>query len=180
MHIHKILIILLLLIVGGVVAFTRSSGSHPEVGTSAITAPQLTYSMLNMKLSSGSRDFNIKAVMEFPSQLACEQSRNGYSSLVQDFKSTCESAQGCKSLNDTACSSYVEDKYLAMLHQEKRDVYYIHVQGSQQDRGVIVFWGLNEEEAQRFCEKGQQDLMESNRFKSNSDSKLTASCITPH
>ena len=177
---NKVLFILLVVIVGGVLAFNHFSSSKSGDDEVVGTSHELTYSMLNMKLSSGSRDFNLKAVMEFPSQKACEKSRQSYSSLVQNFKSMCEATTGCQALDDTACSSYVEDKYLSMLNKEKRDIYYVHMQGTKKERGVIVFWGLNDEEAKQICAKGQQDAVRENRYKSDPDDKIEVSCVTPN
>lgn len=177
---NKILFIVLIVIVGGVFAFNHFSSSSSEEDESSVSSREPAYSTLNMKLTSGSRDFNLKAVMEFPSQKACEKSRESYSALVQDFKGMCEGTAGCQAMDETACSSYVEDKYLTMLNKEPRDIYYLHMQGAKKERGVIVFWGLNDTEGQQICEKGQEDIVQRNRYKSNADDRVDVACVAPN
>lgn len=176
---NKILFIVLIVIVSGVFAFNYFSSPKPLEESALVVSKEPAYAMLNMKLSSGSRDFSLKAVMEFPSQKACEKARENYSSLEQDFKSMCDSTVGCQSLDSTACSSYVEDKYLSMLDRQQRDIYYLHMQGSRKERGVIVFWGVNTDEAKIICEKGQKDMTEKNRYRSDANDRIDAACIAP-
>lgn len=178
---NKILFAILVVIVGGVLLLNWVSASKRQnqqaISSSSSGLP--AYSMLNMKMTSGGRDFSVKAVMEFPDQQTCERSKEKAHSLLSGFKDVCKATTGCQQLSDSPCNSYVEDRYLSLLNQQKSDIYYLHLRGSYKERGVIVFWGLNSDEAKHICEKGQEDITRENRYKQDANDKVTASCVTP-
>lgn len=117
------------------------------------------YVTADMKLHLQGRDFSLKAVVEFPSQVACTSSYQAQESFVEQLKQLCSSVQGCQSSNTSSCIASVDEKYQRMLGKENANVYYLHAERKGQQRGVLVYWGLNDQEGKMICEAGKQHLL---------------------
>ena len=116
------------------------------------------YITSDMKLHLQGRDFTLKAVVEFPSQAACASSYQANQSFVNDIKSLCSVTEGCRSSAISSCVASVDEKYKTMLKKGNANVYYLHAEHNDTQRGVLVYWGLSDEEGKTVCEAGKQYL----------------------
>ena len=117
------------------------------------------YRTLDMQFTLQGRDFSFKAVGEFPSQSVCETIQQKRASLIEEVQQWCSSTQGCRSASVSRCGSSIEERYKSMLGKNNADVYYMHAQSSNNQRVVMVFWGLSDAEGKIVCEQGRQDLL---------------------
>lgn len=160
------------LIVGMIISalFNRKPNeSSVSNSTNSIPSPHYVNVSFNQYLSG--RDFTIKLVMEFPNLERCESQlkTNNTSNLLSSFAKQCESDSNCKAYRISSCTTYTDDKYKEMLNKTYSGSHYIHISDRKNtnERGVLVYWGLNESEAQNFCK------FMSNKTKSTFDTITT-------
>lgn len=118
----------------------------------------VAYVTSDMQLRLQGRDFSLKAVVEFPSQAACQSSYQGNESFVQDLNQLCASTQGCRSSTTSSCIASVDEKYKSMLGKGNANVYYLHAERTGKQRAVLVYWGLSDHEGKMACEAGKQHI----------------------
>lgn len=131
--------------------FGNKAGSYGDGPVAYVTS--------DMQLRLQGRDFSLKAVVEFPSQAACQSSYQGNESFVHQINTLCASTQGCRSSTTSSCIASVDEKYKSMLGKENANVYYLHAERQGRQRGVLVYWGLNDQEGKMICEAGKQHLL---------------------
>lgn len=117
------------------------------------------YVTADMKLRLQGRDFSLKAVVEFPSQAVCESAYQGNESFVEEIKNLCSATEGCRSSSTSTCIASVDEQYKTMLARENANVYYLHAERKGVQRGVLVYWGLNDHEGKIVCEAGKQHIV---------------------
>lgn len=154
---NKLLIILLFLIVGGTFAYNQYLKSQTNIAlqkSSLITSSSPVYSTVDVKFSEGSRDVTTKLVFEFPSLERCESESKNKEGFLKSYESRCEQDGTCQSVNMSSCAGFVDAKYKGMLNKEFSGTHFLHVSAKRipDERGVIVFWGLNDDEAKSMCD----------------------------
>lgn len=165
----KILLLLILL----VVAFFAYQKFMDRIEEDLEEGKGVAYVTSDMKLNRHGRDFSLKAVIEFPSQKACEASYQGNKSFVQDIQELCTATPGCKSSSTSACIASVDEKYKSMLDTNNTSVYYLYAESERKQRAILVYWGLNDQEARKVCEAGKMQIL-----RRRPDDKI--GCIEPH
>ncbi len=131
--------------------FGTSSGFQGDQPSAFVTS--------DVKLHMQGRDFSLKAVVEFPSQAVCQSAYQGTESFVQEIKALCAATEGCRSSSTSTCIASVDEKYKTMLDKGNANVYYLHAERKGRQRGVLVYWGLNDDEGKKVCEVGKQRLL---------------------
>lgn len=154
---NKILLTIIAIIVIAITIYTISNrpktpqSTTSNTNTSIVNTP--TYIDVEVKFAVQGRDISGKAVFEFPNIESCQANTMNEQSFIQKYKKECTEDRGCKSIRLGTCSSYVDEKYLSMLNKEFKDTHYMYLYDTRntKERGVIVFWGLNEQEAKELC-----------------------------
>lgn len=158
---NKILLTLIAMLVMGIAIYAVSNTSKtPDIAATPTNAPTTpTYIDVEIKLDVKGRDISGKLVFEFPSMERCQAESGNQKSFVQEYNETCNESRGCKSVQVGSCSSFVDDKYLSMLNKQFKGSHYMHISDTQtsDERGVLAFWGLSDEEATALCDASRKD-----------------------
>lgn len=170
---NKILIMLLVVIVGGTFTYNHYSTSRANLAlqnSSLITSSSPVYSTVDVKFSEGSRDVTTKLVFEFPSLARCESESKNKEGYLKNYESRCEQDSACQSVNMSSCAGFIDEKYKGMLNKQFSGTHFLHVSAKRtpDERGVIVFWGLNDDEAKSMC-----DYVD----KRNTSEQMTSVCL---
>ena len=100
-------------------------------------------------------DITLKLIYEFSSMEKCQQIVNDdkKSNIIADFEKMCSGSTECKSVNISACSTSIDSKYIKMLNKNYSGSQYLHLTDSRntQERTVIAFWELTNDEAEKVC-----------------------------
>lgn len=169
---NKILLtIIALLIIGiGIYAISHQSKTPNSSTVINTTAQTPTYIDVEIKLDIQGRDISGKLVFEFPSMERCQAESGNKKSFVQEYNEECDTHRGCKSVRIGTCSSFVDAKYLSMMNKQFKGSHYMHISDTTNtnERGVIAFWGLSDQEATELCTASK---------KNNYDKNIIAECL---
>lgn len=140
-----------------------NNNTNQQISQSPTTQVTNTPAYINLDLKADG--YTLKLVYAFANIEQCEkiiQSSSG-SGLMRDFKNSC--TLDCEILSNLSCSSFTDTKYISMLNQEYSGSQYLHISNKNDpnERGVIAFWGLSNQEAEQLC----------NYVKDNSKSVIT-------
>lgn len=58
----------------------------------------------------------------------------------------------------------MDDKYLSMMNKQFKGSHYMHISDTTNtnERGVIAFWGLSDQESMNLCLENQKERREKN------------------
>lgn len=154
-----IIAIIASMVIAVLVYYFNSKSEAPSVvlasTVSAESSPK-AYLTASYKMNVQGRDFNLKMVYDFPNTDICQAQFNSSesSSMISTFKQRCDNDSVCQAAEVSSCSTFTDQKYKDMLDKNYHDTHYIHISDPKiaNQRGVIVFWGLNESEASGMCD----------------------------
>ncbi|WP_313042885.1 hypothetical protein [Acinetobacter sp.] len=133
-----------------------STTTNLPASTVAVNDGPKAYLTASYKMNVDGRDFSLKMVYDFPNSQVCEAQLNSTDTMnmISTFKQRCSSDSVCKEAEISSCSSFTDQKYKDMLDKKYHDTHYIYLSDSKltDQRGVIVFWGLNEQESEKMCD----------------------------
>lgn len=161
--------VIVAVVVLGIIAY-RFGGS----GTSVLpgsTAPALYegYAEARLLLQAGQREIELVAIEERPDAAGCENGEIG-----KRLAAKCPSQTGCR-LKSFECARDVEPRYRKMLEGSAANVHYAHLQTDDgaggTRRGVLLGWGLTEQESMMVCNGVVASAHKDKSFKG------TATCI---
>lgn len=114
------------------------------------------YLTASYKMNIQGRDFNLKMVYDFPNSQVCQAQLHSTNttSMISTFKQRCENDSTCQAAQISSCSSFADQKYKDMLNKNYHDNHYIYLSDAKvpNQHGVIVFWGLNDQESIMMCD----------------------------
>ena len=156
-------VIAMVLIGLGLYAFAPKS-QKPETNTTASGPQTPTYVDVEIKLNVEGRDISGKLVFEFPNLQRCQEESINNQSYIKDYSKQCDRDSLCKSVHVGSCSSFVDSKYISMLNKQFSGSHYMHISDSKNpnERGVIAFWGLSDNEAEKVCTDTSKRTSEKN------------------
>jgi hypothetical protein len=92
-------------------------------------------------------------------------------SIIHEVYKICENSPNCSEIK-YECKSKVEPEYQRMFKQQQASTHYVHMQDAKdKTEGVILLWGLTEQESLGFC----QSLV--NNFLEKRDDDFKMRCI---
>lgn len=169
---NKILLTIIAMLIIGIGIYAISNQSKTPNPSTAVntTAQTPTYIDVEIKLDVQGRDISGKLVFEFPSMERCQAESANKKSFIQEYNENCGVNSGCKSIRIGTCSSFVDEKYLSMMNKQFKGSHYMHISDTTNtnERGVIAFWGLSDEEATALCAANK---------KSNYDKNIITECL---
>ena len=132
---------------------TLNENNNANQQISQTPATQVTNTPAYINLDLKTNGYSLKLVYEFSNIEQCEkavQSRNTHG-FIKDFKNSCFS--DCEITSNLSCSSYTDTKYISMLNQKYSGSQYLHSssKNNPNERSVIAFWGLSNQEAEQLC-----------------------------
>lgn len=161
--------VIVAVVVLGIIAY-RFGGSGTPVLPGA-TAPALYdgYAEARLLLQAGQREIELVAIEERPEAAGCENGEIG-----RRLAAKCPSKTGCR-LKSFDCTREIEPRYRKMLEGSPTTVHYAHLQADDgvggTRRGVLLGWGLTEQESMMVCNGVVESTRKDQKFKG------TATCI---
>jgi len=142
----KTLLLIIVVIVGGVYFFNHKQ-AITKTGISA-------YNEIRLELTSGSRSVQLVSYIRRDSSESCEAIRVWWvESMI-----TCAAATNCKVLKNQ-CVNEVSLQYQAMFDEKPSSTTYLKVENPVLGReGVMLFWGLNQDESGELCKQMSQHI----------------------
>lgn len=163
--------VIVAVVVLGIIAYRfGGSGSATSV-VSGATAPALYegYAEARLLLQAGQREIELVAIEERPEKAACDSGEIG-----KQLAAKCPKQAACQ-LKSFECTREVEPRYRKMLEGAPANVHYAHLQTDDgaggTRRGVLLGWGLTEQESMMVCNGVVASSREPGKFKG------TATCI---
>lgn len=161
---NKLLLTIGLMFLIGIAIYAFSSSSETSQTTTQVGPQNPTYADVEIKLNIEGRDISGKLVFEFPNMQRCQAEAANKQSFIQEYNTQCSEQNICKSIHIGNCSSYVDDKYLSMMNKQFKGSHYMHISNTTNtnERGVIAFWGLSDQESMNLCLENQKERREKN------------------
>ncbi len=126
------------------------------------------YNEIRMKYLNISRDIELVSFIKRDSGEACKYASEWFSKRVLN----CVGNEQCKVLKNR-CIAQVPARYQKMFNEEKASTIYFKAEEKDDDKAaIILFWGLNNQEAQQAC-----NLIKSGAEKRPASKDVVLKCI---
>ena len=126
----------------------------------------ITYGEARYALDFPERDIELVAIGQRYNTDDCEKD-----SIIQKHYQICEHTPHCSEIK-YECKPTMESEYKRMFNQQASSTHYIHMQDLRdQLQGIILLWGLTEQESKGFCQSMVDD------FLLKRDKDITIRCI---
>ena len=140
-----------------------------ENKTSLVKTGVPAYNEVRMILWSGSREVELVGISKRDSSETCASGKQWLSESILN----CSKQDFCK-IKESRCVEEVSEQYTAMFNEEPASTRYLKLSNSSNSKeGILLFWGLNDSEANKFC----STVKEKSLKRATGNSGFSAKCI---
>lgn len=132
------------------------------------------YNEVRIGIKAGSREIELVSYLKRDSSEPCQESDRWF----MDATLRCEDSGQCE-VKQRACMNGLPDRYLPMFNQQRDTTAYLYVEQPTRYRsGVMLFWGLNEQESIQLCQSMLNQVLANKKAHKLSEDVI-ARCIHP-
>lgn len=144
---NKLILVVILASLGGYFAYSHQPKNK-------LDAP-IVYGESRFTFKIGGREIELVAIGQRYDTEDCQQFKD---LVFEKVNTLCESDDSCVG-SDYQCKPELAANYLDMLDKQSARTHYVHIQRQSDNlKGVVLFWGLTDDESLQVCTNMLQKL----------------------
>lgn len=137
---NKLILVVIVAAIGGYFSYAHQSKQQPD--------KPIVYGESRFTFQIGSREIELVAIGQRYDTEDCQQFKD---LVFEKVSAVCEGENGCVE-SKYQCKQELESNYLDMLDKQSSRTHYVHVQRQSDNlKGVVLFWGLTDDESLQVC-----------------------------